>query len=329
MKNFIYIFFLFYIVFNINFSFWEKSLHFENFDWINTTYIKVKLDRWNKIITSVSLSWESLNDLVGKVWQDTWITWVYFCPQDYAWCNWQNSTTADRIFEWVSYSKYWPDTWARWLFWFDKNWNFIFFQNHLWYAEWFIRKYNVDKQDDIYYWLSNHPILIIDWKNVLSKEQDDLIDKKIVSKWTKWFICITKDENEVFMWYVYNIEMYELPSFLSENFWCNYALNLDAWKTSWLIYEWNQIIKENRKMMDSFVVFEDVDYKYLTQDQRNTLNWILTEYFRNIKKTQWIYVLYNKIIKLKENFIKKLEIEESWKKRAIIKQILYFLENYE
>lgn len=307
-------------------------------EWIDKTIdnkkvkiIKVIPDKRHSIITSVSFKWDTLNTLVKKVGWVSWITWAYFCPADYGKrCNRTNSTTADRIFEGKSFSKYWPDTWGRWMFWFDKNWEFIYLQNNLWYAkDSFVRKYNVEKVDQIYYWLSNHPVLLIDWENVLSKEWDILLDKKMLKPWPKNFICTTQDKKTFYMWQISNISMYEVPYYLTQNFWCRYALNLDSGPSSGIIYNWSTKIKDKRQIMDAFVIYENPDYKYLNNKEIDQIRNSLDEYITKIRGQFWTYKFLMNKLKLIDNFENKLKNQNDWKIRAIIAEIINILNSIE
>lgn len=329
MKKIISILIISLLSCNISFGYQERID--KTLDWKKIKILKVIPDQRHSIITSVSFKWDNLNTLVKKVGWVSWITWAYFCPADYGKrCNRTNSTTADRIFEWKNFSKYWPDTWGRWMFWFDKNWEFLYLQNNLWYAnDSYVRKYNEDKTDQIYYGLSNHPVLLIDWENVLSKESDVLLDKKMLKPGPKNFICVTQDKKTFYMWQIANISMYEVPYYLTQNFWCRYALNLDSGPSSSIIYNGSTKIKEKRLIMDAFVVYENPDYKNVTEKELKQIRQIMDDYISNLRNKIWEFKFLTSKISMKEKFKQKLTSTQEPKLRAIISEIINILNSIE
>lgn len=328
MKKLISTILLFAIILsNPQTSFWYQQWIEWTIDWNSVKVIKVIPDLRHKIITSVSTSWDNIDTLVKKVWWVSWITGAYFCPADY-WkrCNRTNSTTSDRIFEWVSYSKYWPDTGGRWMFGFTATWAFLYIQNHLWYSnDSYVRKYNSDKLDQVYYGLSNHPVLLIDWEDVLSKEWDVLLDKKMLKAWPKNFICVTQDQKTYYMWQIGGIWMYELPHYLFKNFGCWYALNLDSWPSSWIIYNNQTKLKNKRLIMDAFVVYENPDYKEITQDENLQVTKFMEWFVWTLKKTLSPVKYIIKIENLKSTFKKRVYKNEDPKIRAILWEMYNYL----
>lgn len=253
-----------------SYSFASKELIDKFVSWKKVQIIKVVLDWTTQIITSVSTWWDSFENLVKNVWWDTGINWAYFCPADYPQCNWENSTTSDRVYKWEVFSKYWKDLGARWLFGFDQSWSPLFILNNLWYVEWINKKYNDDKLDQVYYGISNHPVLLLEWENVLS-ESENLIESKLSSKTSKSFICSTKDNKKIYMGVVQNSTIYELPDFLKINFDCYYAINLDNGGSQWLIYDWKLYKKPWRKIMDAFVVLDWLQLKLYQQSEKKKI----------------------------------------------------------
>lgn len=243
-------------------TFWYQELINDSIDWKKTQYIKVILDDKHEIITSVSETWESLESLVSKVWWISWVNWAYFCPEDYKNCGWTNYSENMRIFDWKKYSKYKDDLWANWLFWFDKNWIPLFILNNYWYVDGINKKYNQDKINDVNYWISNFPVLVLEWKNVIN-ESENILDTKQKTFWIKSFICSQDDNKTIFMWTVSNITVKEMADFLQRNLNCYNAINLDSWGSLWMIYNNETIKKPWRKIMDAFVVVEKKETKKL------------------------------------------------------------------
>ena len=133
--------------------------------------------------------------------------------------------------------------------------------NYLWWdaPEGLKKHINSDKINQIYYWLGNYPVLLFHWENFVPLYKSQL-SRKMKMSWPKAFICSTKDWKTIYMWYVSNITIFEMPEFLKKNFWCYNALNLDSWGSLWLIYNWRIIKKNWRPIMDAFVVVDVEKY---------------------------------------------------------------------
>ncbi len=243
------------LIINIKVSLWYQELINEVYDWKKTQYIKVILDENHTIITSLSEGWETLENLVSKVWWISWVNWAYFCPEDYKQCNWINYSQNTRFYNWEKYSKYKDDLWANWLFWFDYNWKPLFILNNFWYVDWIKRKYNYEKINEIKYWIANFPVLLLEWENVVN-ESENIIDEKQKTTWIKSFICSENNEKIIKIWIVENITVKEMAFFLQKNLNCYNAINLDSWNSLWMIYKNKTIKKPWRKIMDAFVVIE-------------------------------------------------------------------------
>ena len=126
------------ILFNLFFIFWINkvfSYHFlinDYIDWHKIKVLKIFLSKNTKVITSISIKWETLKELKDKVWWISAINWAYFMPVDY-WYS-QNDTNAPRFFKWISFSKYKNDFGINWVFAFDKKWKPFLVMNNI-YAE--------------------------------------------------------------------------------------------------------------------------------------------------------------------------------------------------
>lgn len=224
----------------------------------NVQLFKIILDWNNYIVSSISQTGDSLKNLVNKVHGVAGINGAYFMPKDY-WFE-KNDTNADRVFEWKQYFKFNGDFWARGMFWFKKSWEPLFIVNNEWYAgeKW---EYNEDKINQLYYWISNHPILLLKGEDVLYKSES-LIDKKMEAKWPKNFICSRKNKVEILMGSVHNITIYELVDYLKNTLKCYNAILLDSWASRWIFYNWKYIKKHRRPIMDAFVVVDKSHYNW-------------------------------------------------------------------
>ena len=221
--------------------------------WKNVKVIKVVLDWSHKVVTSVSFSGDNFEDLVKKEWWNTWVNGAYFMPTDYGFA--QNDTNADRIYKQEKFFKFSWDFWVRWMMWFDVVGSPIFVLNNEGYDWNEAIQYNTWEIDDIYYWISNHPVLLLEWENVLDKSEK-VIDSKMKASSTKSFICFTQDKNTIFMWNISSLKIYEVPSFIKNNFGCYNAINLDSGWSLGFMYDGKVYNKPWRKIMDAFVVVD-------------------------------------------------------------------------
>ncbi len=252
----------------------------------------------------------SLRELMEK---NNWISavnWVYFCPADYRECKWTDFTINERYVEWKKIAWY-DDTWDRVVFALDKTNNPFLFQTN---------KINPDKENQIFKWLWNFPLLLKDWKNVIEYYFEvNLIDSKMKAKIQRNFICSDKEKRYLYFWYVSDIEMNELPYNLAL-FGCYDAINLDAWKTSSMIYNSRYIVWPGRDLLDAIIV----ERKWLdTKDLVLKLEKVREKIYKQIRfKPIW------KQIKTLDNLSKKLTntriniyelnsvylFDENWKK---------------
>jgi len=296
---------------------WTYTFSYQNL--INNTIsnhkvkiIQVNLD-WNyKVVSSLSNKGENLQYLMQKENGISAVNGAYFCPKDYSNCWGKNYTNAPRFYKWKNYGKYWDDFSYNGLFAFNKEGTPFIVMNQLWwYAPEKLRniKYNENKIKDIYYAIGNFPVLLLDWKNIVSY-YDKLITWKMKRKWPKSFICYTKDKKTIYMWYVSNINIYELPKFIKDNFWCYGAINLDAGASLWLIYNKKVIKKSYRPVMDAFVVVDNS-----LEKRRNNIiqkySALINRFVLKVKRiTKWNYkkilAIKNKLNSIKNKY--KFEI---------------------
>ena len=172
------------------------------------------------------------------------INWVFFCPESYKECWWKNFTNNERYVTWF---KIWTSqsTQDRVVFAVDdENKPFLYQTN----------KINPDREEDIYYWFSNFPLLLQDW---VSKYQDyvdlGLVDYKMKAKMQRNFICSDLTWRYIYTWYVSEISLEKLPDLLLK-FGCNNALNLDAGWSSAMIYNSRYIVWPGRDILDWVVI---------------------------------------------------------------------------
>ncbi len=271
--------FIFSILFLLNFFVfaWQQFID-SIISWHKVKIIKVVLDGNHKVITSIAEEWKDLFYFLNKEKGISAINGVYFCPKDYSNCWWKDYTNAPRFYKWKNYSKYWNDFGVNGVFSFDKSWKPFLVMNHVWGDvpnDLENISYNADKIKNIYYWLGNFPVLLLKWKSIVNYYSDILSDK-IKSKWIKNFICYTRDRKIIYMWFVYDIDIYTLSYFIKEKLGCYEAINLDSGWSLWMIYN-NKLIKKNlRPVMDAFVVVETMD--------ASKRQYIISKYWKVISK---------------------------------------------
>ena len=264
MKKILFILIWLFFVWNV---FWYKELLLENRGNKPIRVIKVVLDWQDYVVASVAWDeWETLENLVKKVWWDTGINGTFFCPEDYSSCGWVTHSNFERVYLWngKDYSQARPNTDVRMLFWFDIDGEPLMVQNNMTEMPGLRTDMNEDRQDDLYFGLSNFTILLVDWENLVHANQN-YFDDKMYSRINRNFICYTHDKSIVYMWVVWWVNLFELADYIKENFGCYDALALDAWYSEAMVYSWDVLERSSRrKIMDSFVVLDREQYIKLT-----------------------------------------------------------------
>ena len=221
--------------------------------------IKVILDGEHFVVASVADEWwETIQSLTKKVWWTSSINWAFFCPKDYSSCD-STFSYYERVFKWdgASYSQFRPDTSIRWIFWFTQDWNPLFVQNKISDTDaWLISNINSDRIGDLYFWISNFPVLLINGDDVTAWASE-YIDSKMTWRWNRNFICSTQDWKTIYMWVVWTMSVWNMAKYLKENFGCYNALFLDAWASSAMVYSGKVLAQGNRNIItDAFVVVD-------------------------------------------------------------------------
>ena len=258
-----YILALFLLVFSFlifpNYASAYQEILIENRGWHAIRVIKVILDWEHFVVASVADEWwETIQSLTNKVWWTSSINWAFFCPKDYSSCD-TTFSYYERVFkwDWASYSQFWPDTSIRWIFWFTQDGNPLFVQNKISDSDvGLISNINSDRIWDLYFWISNFPVLLINWDDV-TVWASEYIDSKMTWRWNRNFICSTQDWKTIYMWVVGTMSVWNMAKYLKENFWCYNALFLDAWASSAMVYSWKVLAQWNRDIItDAFVVVD-------------------------------------------------------------------------
>ena len=222
--------------------------------------IKVVLDGEHFVVSSVAKQWgETIQSLTKKVWWTSSINWAFFCPKDYSYCGGITHARFERVFKWdgASYSQSWPDTSIRWIFGFTQDGNPLFVQNKISNSDvGLISNINSERIWDLYFWISNFPVLLINWDDVTAWASE-YIDSKMTWKWNRNFICSTKDWKTIYMWVVGTMSVWNMAPYLKEQFWCYNALFLDAGASTAMVYSGKVLDQWSRKLItDAFVVVD-------------------------------------------------------------------------
>lgn len=230
--------------------------------------IKVVLDGQDYVVASVAWEgWETLENLVKKVWWDTGINGTFFCPEDYSSCGGVTHSNFERVYLWngKDYSQTWPNTDVRMIFGFDIDGEPLMAQNNMTEMPGLWSDMNKDRQDVLYFGMSNFTVLLIEWENIVHANQN-YFDGKMYSRINRNFICYTQDKSTVYMWVVWWVNLFELADYISQNFKCYDALALDAWYSEAMVYEWNVLERSaRREVMDAFVVLDREQYIEFTK----------------------------------------------------------------
>ncbi len=233
-------------------------------DWFNIKAIKIKKNTGYKLIVWVSEKGESLESMVKRYGWVSWVNWAYFCPKDYKECWGVNKSYADRISNWVDYSFSPDDTWPeRVIFALDKDQNPFLFRKAHDYSRWrddeFIqgKTLNFNRRKDIFNWIWNHPLLLQD--GVDKVWECKIIDSKMKKKALKNFVCSDESWENIYLWWVENASIYELP-WIIKKFWCYNAIGLDNWWSSAMIHNGKYLRWPWRDITDAWIVIPDKNY---------------------------------------------------------------------
>ena len=217
--------------------------------------IKVTLDGKHKFVVNAVQNWQepkAVKTLMDEVWWVSAINGAFFDAYSAV-----KSTDMLAITDWVKRSTYWDDLWeTRALFGFQYDWTPIMATNET--RSWSNVTNNWENSEfsKFQYWLSMQA-LIVNWTDVSYKNSEMNNDKKQWAASTKEFICSTKDKKTVYFWRVYNVTFMWLSEYVRNTFWCYDAIQLDAWWSMAIYYNWEKIAWPWRNVMDAFVVVEN------------------------------------------------------------------------
>ena len=252
----------------IPFLFWSVFAMQERLSTSSHDVIKVTLDWTHKFVVNAvrnGQSPKSVKTFMDEVWWVSAINGAFFDAYSA-----EKTTDMIAIVNWSKRSVYWDDLWeTRALFWFQYDWTPIFATNATrswWNGNW------VNSEFSKFQYGLSMQTLLVDWVNVSYNNSEMNNDKKQWATATKEFICSTKDKSTVYFWRVYNVTFVWLAEYIQSAFWCYDAIQLDAWWSTAIYFEWEKIAWPGRDVMDAFVVIED-DSQYREELQK-AITWM-------------------------------------------------------
>ena len=249
---------------------------------------------------------QDANDMRSLVLENngfTGINGVFFCPDDYTQCGDKSYTINERYIKWEKISTY-KSTWDRVVFGFDKQNKSLLFQTD---------RINTERELEIYQGFANFPLLMQDWNNVVEFYHDKwLIDKKMLVKIPRNFICTNKEKTKMYFGLVYDISLDRIPVIL-ERLWCSDALNLDAgWSTAF-VYNWGYVAWPGRDILDGIVIKRKWFDVSVIEDKAKKLSRkiddIITDTMSLDKQISILWSLDTKLKQIRKNIYNKYTTE--------------------
>jgi len=232
--------------------------------------IKVTLDWTHKFVVNVVQNGnqpKSVKTLMDEVGWVSAINGAFFDAYSK-----EKSSDMIAISNWLKRAVYWDDMWeTRALFWFQPDWTPLLVTNSTRSWDNNISNWVNSEFSKIQYGLSMH-VLLINWVNVSYNNSEMNNDKKQWGAATKEFICSTQDKSTVYFWRVFNVTFMWLAEYIQRTFNCYDAIQLDAWYSTAIYFEWEKIAWPWRDVMDAIVVVEDRT-KY-NEELQNAITWM-------------------------------------------------------
>lgn len=256
-----------------------SSLFLFSFFSISVAYQEILIEeRWGKAVRviKVILDWEhyvvtvpageggeTLEQLTNNVRGLSSVNGAFFCPKDYSNCGGKTFSYYERVFKWdgQSFSMYRPDTSIRGIFGFERDGRPLFVQNKVsTHDVGLMSNINKDRINDLYFGISNFPVLLIEGTDVTAGASE-YIDSKLTGKGNRSFICSTEDGQTIYMWVVGSSSVWDMAPYLKEHFWCYNALFLDAGASLGMVYDKKVLARGSRRLItDAFVVVDKETY---------------------------------------------------------------------
>ena len=232
--------------------------------------IKVTLDWTHRIIVNAVQNWsepKAVKTFMDEVWWVSAINGAFFDAYSA-----QKSTDMIAITNWVKRSVYWDDLWdTRALFWFQYDWTPLLVTNAT--RDWDngISNWVNSEFSKIQYWLAMQ-VLLVNGRNVSYNNSEMNNDKKQWWAATKEFMCSTEDKSTIYFGRVFNVTFVWLAEYIQKTFNCYDAIQLDAWGSTAIYFNWEKIAWPGRNVMDAFVVIED-NSKY-NEELQKAITWM-------------------------------------------------------
>lgn len=244
--------------------------------------IKVILDGEHFVVASpAKQGGETLEQLTKNVGGISAINGAFFCPKDYTNCGKQTFSNYERVFkgDGASYSRFRPDTSIRGIFGFQKDGTPLFVQNKISETDvGLMSNINAERIDDLYFGISNFPVLLIEGEDVTAGAAE-YIDGKLTGKGNRNFICSTEDGKTVYLGVVGASSVREMAPYLKANFGCYNALFLDAGASLGMVYNGNVLDRGERTLItDAFVVVDRETYVNLGGESPSGLTRYVPDY---------------------------------------------------
>ncbi|PIE85343.1 hypothetical protein CSA08_02080 [Candidatus Gracilibacteria bacterium] len=287
---------LFFIILIIPFSVSANTLISKTIGGKEIKVIKYETNsKFYDIKIGVTNDATSLRDIMLQNNAISGVNGVFECPKDYTRCGGKSYTINERYVKGEKISTY-KSTGDRVVFGWDKNIAPFLFQTG---------KINPDREGEIYEGFANFPLLL--QKGKLKTEyyyEVGLIDKKMLTKGTRNFICSDKTGKNIYFGYVYNVTLDEAGLILIK-LGCYNALNLDAGLSKAFIYNMQYLSGPGREILDGvFIVPKNINFKEKKKEIKSIINLILKKLEKFTKKKK--VIILDKLILMLDKYYEKL-----------------------
>ncbi|HMT00964.1 MAG TPA: phosphodiester glycosidase family protein [Candidatus Absconditabacterales bacterium] len=262
-----------------------------------------------EIVTSVVPDGEveTLKELIDRVGGIAGVNGVFFRPDEAAYAKYgqAKTTVSERIFKGdaKSYSRYRPDTGIRGVFGFTRDGEPLLANYNSGNMGTYYSNVNSGRLGEIYYGLGNFPVLLESGVDVSGYFWEQINgDPKMTASMKRNFICTTADKKTVYVGFVGNFTLFDLPAYLQKSFDCARALSLDAGKSVALYHDEQYLLGPGRKVMDAFVIVPKEGLVSYTQKKRAAEESLISGYQFTSQESQLIPQI---VLALQQNISKK------------------------
>lgn len=272
---------------------WDITLKYISYDISSDIYnIKVWISEDAVTLSELSLEYNGISAING----------VFFCPEDYSQCNGLNYTINERFIDGEDLSFY-TNTGERWIFWWTEEWTPFIHKTE---------EINPNFRDFIYEWLWNFPILLENGEYMLDHYIDiGLYDKKMSVSAPRHFICSNHEKTHIYIGRSSGTSLEWLTPALYK-IGCWDALNLDAGKSSHFNYNWQEIVKWSRKVIDGIVI-QRTDLDILSIENNTNLSMqkisTYTSKYPQVTQLKILDILLDYISKTRSDIYKQYSVD--------------------